>query len=277
MPGLCSSSAARRFVSAPPAGSTAPVSGLGAGAVGAAFAFGSIMHGAHESILAAAVNLSYPVGDVFLLLLVVSGTPVMSGRRKAPWLLLAVNSLGDTSNLLHHTPGSSHLATTVDAVAWPTSTLLISLAMWLRPGPADPLATRKPPGFLLPGLAAGAGPAVLFLNTLTSVNRVATGLATATLLLVVVRTRLSVRHLHAQSNVRQRQSITNPLTGLANRPRLFEALDGYFAQPPDDRPSGVPVHRPQRPQADRRFLRPPGRRRDSQPCQRPTRTVTALD
>lgn len=86
-------------------------------------------------------------------------------------------------------------------------------------------------------MAAGAGLAVLFLSTLTSINRVATALATATLLLVVVRTRLSVRHLHAQSSVCQRQSITDPLTGLANRRRLFEALDGYFAQPPDDRPS----------------------------------------
>ncbi|MDQ2894151.1 MAG: EAL domain-containing protein [Actinomycetota bacterium] len=217
------------------------VSGLGAGAVCAAFAFDSIARNAHEPALAAAVNLAYPVGDVFLLLLVVGGTAVMSGRRKVPWWLLAVgfaiNILGDTSNLLHHTLGGSQLATIADAVAWPTSTLLISLAMWLRPGPVDPLATRKPPGFLLPGLAAGAGLTVLFLSTLTSINRVANGLATATLLLVVVRTRLSVRHLSAQSNVRQRQSMTDPLTGLANRRRLFEALDGYFAQPQDDRPS----------------------------------------
>lgn len=114
-----------------------------------------------------------------------------------------------------------------------------------RRSPRDAQAARVP----VTWSGGRSRPAVLFLNTLTSVNRVATGLATATLLLVVVRTRLSVRHLHAQSNVRQRQSITNPLTGLANRPRLFEALDGYFAQPPDDRPSGVPVHRPQRPQA----------------------------
>jgi len=216
------------------------VSGLGAGAVCAAFAFDSIMHSAHASALAAAANLAYPVGDVFLLLLVVGGTAVMSGRRKAPWLLLAigftVNSLGDTSNLLHHTLGGSHLATVLDAVAWPTSSVLISVAMWLRPGPVNPLAARKPPGFLLPGLAAGAGLAILFLSTLASINRVATGLAIATLLLVVARTRLSVGHLHTQSNVSQRQSITDALTGLANRRRLFEVLDGYFAQPPDDRP-----------------------------------------
>lgn len=190
------------------------VSGLGAGAVCAAFAFDAIRHSAHASPLAAAVNLAYPVGDVFLLLLVAGGTAVMSGRRRTPWLLLAVgftiNSLGDTSHLLHHTLGGSHLASIVDAVAWPTSSLLISLAMWLRSGPVNPLATRKPPRFLLPGLAAGAGLAVLFLSTLVAINRVATGLATATLLLVVARTSLSVRHLHAQSAVRKRQSVQIP-------------------------------------------------------------------
>ncbi len=217
------------------------VSGLGAGAVCAAFAFESIRHSARTSTLAAAVNLAYPIGDVLLLLLVVGGTAVISGRRKAPWLLLAigfaVNIVGDTSNLLHHALGGSHLAVVVDAAAWPISTFLISLAMWLRTGPVDPLATRRPPGFLLPVLAAGAGLAVLFLSTLTAVNRVASGLATATLLLVVARTRLSVRYLHAQSDVRHRQSVTDPLTGLANRRRLFEALDAYFAQAPEDRRS----------------------------------------
>ena len=134
------------------------VAGMGAGAVCAAFAFSSIQHAAHASALASAVNLAYPVCDVLLLLLIVGGSAVMSGQHRAPWVLISagfvINMLGDTSNLLHHSLGGSQLGTIVDAVAWPTSTLLISLAMWLRRGLADPLAARRPPGFLLPGLAA---------------------------------------------------------------------------------------------------------------------------
>jgi diguanylate cyclase (GGDEF)-like protein len=164
----------------------------------------------------------------------------MSGQRKAPWLLITVgfmvNVFGDSSNLLHNSLGASHLGATIDAVAWPVSGLLFAMAMWLRRGVVDPLASRKPPGFLLPGLAAGAGLTVLFVGTLRPVNQVATALATATLLLVVLRTLLSVRSLRAQSNVRHRQSVTDSLTGLANRRRLFEALDGYFAQPRAERP-----------------------------------------
>jgi diguanylate cyclase len=216
------------------------VAGLGAGAVCAAFAFATIEHSTGQSVLGAAVNVAYPMGDVLMLLLVVGGTAVMSGRRKAPWLLLAigfsVNVFGDTSNLLHASVGGSHLGMIADSIAWPISTVLMSMAMWLRPGVADPLTPRKPPGFLLPGLAAGAGLTVLFVRTLTPVNRVATGLATATLLLVVLRTWLSVRDLRAQTRMRQRQSVTDHLTRLANRRRLFEALDAFFAEAPENRP-----------------------------------------
>ncbi|MGH2867188.1 MAG: putative bifunctional diguanylate cyclase/phosphodiesterase [Solirubrobacteraceae bacterium] len=217
------------------------VAGLGAAAVLSAFAFSTIVETARESGLAVAVNLAYPVGDVFLLLLVAGGSAVMSGRRKAPWMLLAagfaINVFGDTSNLLHQSIGGSHLGTFANAVAWPTSSLALSLAMWMRPGVADPLAPRKPPGFVLPGLAAGAGLVVLFLSSLQPISRVATGLATVTLVLVVLRTWLSVRELRAQTRRRHRQAVTDHLTGLANRRRLFVALDALFAEPAEDRPA----------------------------------------
>jgi diguanylate cyclase len=216
------------------------VAGFGAAAVCAAFAFSAIVHTTGESTLGVAVNLAYPVGDVLLLLLVVGGTAVLSGRRMAPWLLIAaglvVNVFGDTSNLLQSSFGDSHLGVLLDAAAWPISTLLLSVAMWVTPGAPDPLVVQRPPGFLLPGLASGAAVSILLVGTLRPINHVATALATATLLLVVVRTWHSVRHLQAQTRERHRQSVTDHLTGLPNRRRLFEALDAFFAQPPADRP-----------------------------------------
>ena len=216
------------------------VAGLGAAAVCAAFAFSTIVHTVHESAAAAAVNLAYPIGDVLLLLLVVGGTAVMSGRRKRPWLLLAagfsVNVFGDTANLLQSSLSASHLVAIVNAVAWPTSSVLLSAAMWCRPGLANPLAAERPPGFVLPGLAAGAGLTILFMGTLIPLNHVATALAAATLVLVVVRTWLSVRRLRAQTRERHRQSVTDHLTGLANRRQLFDTLDAFFAQAAADRP-----------------------------------------
>ena len=216
------------------------VAGLGAGAVCAAFAFSSIVRSTHQSVLAAAVNLAYPVGDVLLLLLVIGGTAAMSGRRKTPWLLIAsgltVNVCGDTFALLQSSIGATHVATIVNAVAWPVSSLLMSLAMWVRVGRPDPLAIQRSPGFVLPGLAATAGLAVLLLGTVDHVNHVAIGLATATLVLVVARTWRSVRLLRAQSHVRHQQSITDYLTGLGNRRRLFTALAALFADCDGDLP-----------------------------------------
>ena len=216
------------------------VAGLGAGAVCAAFAFSSIVRSTHQSVLAAAVNLAYPVGDVLLLLLVIGGTAAMSGRRKTPWLLIAlgltVNVCGDTFALLQSSIGATHVGTIVNAVAWPVSSLLMSLAMWVRVGRPDPLAIQRSPGFVLPGLAATAGLAVLLLGTVDHVNHVAIGLATATLVLVVARTWRSVRLLRTQSHVRHQQSITDYLTGLGNRRRLVTALDALFADCDGDLP-----------------------------------------
>jgi diguanylate cyclase (GGDEF)-like protein len=216
------------------------VAGLGAAAFLSAFAFSAIKHTAHESGLEVATNLAYPVGDVLLLLLVIGGSAVLSGRRKGPWLLLAagfaVNIFGDTSNLLHQSVGGSHVGTMIDAAAWPTSSLILAMAMWLRPGPADPLAPRKAPGFLLPGLAAGAGLVVLYVSSLESINRVASALAAVTLVLVVLRTWFSVRELRAQARRRHQQAVTDHLTGLANRRRLFGALEALFTEPPAERP-----------------------------------------
>jgi diguanylate cyclase (GGDEF)-like protein len=159
----------------------------------------------------------------------------------APWLLIAagllVNVLGDTSNLLQSSFGATDVGMFLNSAAWPISTLLVSGAMWVSPGATDPLVIQRPPGFLLPGLASGAALAVLLVGTLRPINHVATALALATLVLVVVRTWHSVRHLQAQTRERHRQSVTDHLTGLPNRRRLFEALQAVFAEPPADRPA----------------------------------------
>jgi diguanylate cyclase len=210
------------------------VAGLGAAAVCAAFAFHSILQSTGGNELATAVNLAYPVGDLLLLGLVVGGSALLAGRRKAPWRLLVagigLNVFGDTFNLFESSVGGSHFGATMTAIAWPVSILLISMAIWMRPGVADPLAYQKPTGFLMPGLAAASGLVILFVGTLKHANPAAVGLATATLILVGVRLALSVRGLRTITVQRHRQAVTDHLTGLGNRRRLFEVLDAYFAE-----------------------------------------------
>jgi diguanylate cyclase (GGDEF)-like protein len=213
------------------------VAGLGAAALCAAFAFRGIVHSAGGSALAVATNLAYPVGDVLLLGLVVGGTAVLAGRRKAPWMLMAagigLNVVGDTFNLFQSSIGASRLGSIVNGIAWPTAILLMSMAVWLRPRPANPLATQRPTGFVLPAVGAAVALVVLLAAALLRVDLVAVGLATATLVVVGIRLALSVRGMRVLTEERRYQSVTDELTGLGNRRHLFHMLDAFFGDQAD--------------------------------------------
>ncbi|MGA2520524.1 MAG: bifunctional diguanylate cyclase/phosphodiesterase [Acidimicrobiales bacterium] len=209
------------------------VAGLGAAAVCATVAFHSIVHATGGHAAAAATNLAYPIGDLLLLSLVVGGTALLSGRGKGPWLLLAtgitLNVVGDTVNLFGRSLGDSHAGVVLNGVAWPASILLMSAAMWLRPVRTDWGRPQRTSGFLLPGCAATCGFVLLLVGAFHGVSRVALGLATATLVAVGVRFASSIHSLRVLTEERHQQAITDELTGLGNRRKLFRLLDEFFA------------------------------------------------
>jgi diguanylate cyclase (GGDEF)-like protein len=208
------------------------VAGLGAAALCAAFAFNAILRSLGGDPLAVATSLAYPIGDVLLLGLAVGGTAILPRRRPA-WLLLAVacgiNAVGDTFALFNSTGAGSHVGTIADGIAWPAAILLMSMSVWLRRGHSDPLASPRPPGFLLPGIGALSSLAILFIGTMYRVEQIAIGLATATLITVGIRLALSVRRLRGLTEQRQRQAVTDELTGLGNRRQLVHVLSTFFA------------------------------------------------
>jgi len=210
------------------------IAGLGAGAVCAAFAFHAIVSSTGRSALATATALAYPIGDVVLLGLVAAGFAVLSGRRKTPWILLAVgmalNVVGDTANLFQNSFGATRFGTVSNAIAWPAAIVVMASAVWVRPRPSNPLAPARPAGFVLPNLAAVSALVILCVGSLHSLSRVAVALATAALAAVGVRLALSVREMKALSQERHRQSVTDDLTGLHNRRYLFRVLDAFFAE-----------------------------------------------
>jgi len=211
------------------------VAGLGAAALCAQFAFHRVQLEAHGSALSVATNLSYPVADVLLLAMVMTGTALLSGRLRPSWLLvaagMAVNVAGDTANLFGSTLGAGYIGGVLNAVAWPVSLYLVSLSVWLVPRPAHSDPLPKPAGFVLPGLATAAGLAVLVVATFSRPDHVAVALATCTLAVVGVRLGLSTRTLRRLTIERHQQAITDHLTGLGNRRRLFDVLDGLLGDP----------------------------------------------
>ncbi len=212
----------------------AAVAGLGAAALCACFIFQhAILHSLGGTSTDVAVNIAFPVGDVLLLALVVGGAATFPGRPKFQWLVLAgacvMIAAGDTCNLLQATGHQSAVADVFNGIAWPTAILLVSFSMWWRTGPTNLLIPQRTPGFLLPGLAAVAALVILLLGTTRHLSPVAIGLAIATLVVAGIRAGLSASRLRQITDERHRQSVTDHLTDLGNRRRLFVLLDAYFA------------------------------------------------
>ena len=206
------------------------VAGTGAAAVCAAFAFHRINALTRGTPLANVTRLAYPIGDLLLLCLLAGGSAMLASRRRAPWLFVAtgvvVTVVGNTADLF-----DAHLGRTgsvLDAIARPTSILLLSMAMWVRRRPPEPFAEPKPATFAIPGISALAAFIVLYVGNLHQTTRIAFLLAAVTLLLVGVRLVASVRGLGALSQERRQQSLTDELTGLGNRRCLSLVLDSYF-------------------------------------------------
>jgi hypothetical protein len=97
------------------------VAGLGASAACSAFAFYKVVHVTGGEHLETITNLAYPIADLLLLSLVVGGSALMAGRRKAPWILMAtgitINVGGDTANLVQSSLGAAQLSSIVDGIA----------------------------------------------------------------------------------------------------------------------------------------------------------------
>lgn len=208
------------------------IAGLGTAALCAAFAFHRIAEIAGGGASTVAINLAYPLGDVLLLALVVGGTVLLSGRRRTAWYLVAagcaVNAAGDSFNLFHRV-GAPVLGSIVDAIAWPTSLFLMSIAVWVREVSTDPLAETGAPGFLLPGAGAAAALAVLVFGGLHDTSTDAIVLATGTLVVAGARLALTLESLRNLTAERHQQAITDELTGLGNRRRLDQVLCKLFA------------------------------------------------
>ena len=214
------------------------VAGLGAAALCAAFAFGSIQMLTGGSALATATNLAYPIGDLLLLSLVIGGTVLLSGRGTRPWYFLAggltVIVFGDTFNLVHTSKLATQFGSDFNAIAWPTAILLISMSVWLPSRHLDPLEPEKTAGFSLPGIAAASSLVILVVGTQNGVSNVSIGLSIATLLTVGARLAISAHRLRVLTEERHRQAHTDELTGLGNRRQLTHVLDTFFADQADD-------------------------------------------
>jgi diguanylate cyclase (GGDEF)-like protein len=218
------------------------VAGLSAAAICAAFAFDTILRATHGSPAAVAVNLAYPIGDLVLLALVVGAVVVAPGLPLRLLLLVAgcaLLAVGDTVYLFQSAANTYVVGTVLD-ITWPAALLVMSASAWVRLRPARASDGERTPRFLLPGLAAAAGLAILVLGSVRHVSSVAVGLAAASLLAAGLRMMLSLGEIRRLVEARRHQAVTDELTGLHNRRQLLHRLQLALGDT-DDGPGVRPV------------------------------------
>ena len=109
---------------------------LAAGAVGASAILEVVVSSTHGSPIVVLTNLSYPLGDIVLLALLVFVFAVSGWRPGRAWLLigaaLLLNAIGDGIYLYSSANGTYVEGGMLD-VLWPASLILVALSAWQAP------------------------------------------------------------------------------------------------------------------------------------------------
>jgi diguanylate cyclase (GGDEF)-like protein len=193
---------------------------------------------------AVAINLAYPIGDVVLILLlvglVVTGPMRFSRSLAAASLGLVVFAISDTVYLAQSAAGTYAVGGLLDA-GWLVGMLAVAYAslVWEPLGERASDRVRLGAPLAAPALSGLAALTVLVVQAVTERQQLGMLLAAGALLLVIVRMTTSMLRNRSMLDALHRESVTDALTGLGNRRRLFSDLPGAAARSSSERPMAV--------------------------------------
>ncbi len=177
-----------------------------------------------------ATNLAYPLGDMLLLLMVVTAYSLRRWRPDRSAMLLGGGILcfwaADSVYLVETAQSSAYAeAGPFDVIGW-VGFILVALAAWEPSRPAS--SEEDVPKIMIPIGFAMVGLALLLYATVDHVNLLAVALAGAAILAVIARLIVTFRENVRMLRESRRDAMSDALTGLGNRRHLMIDLDQRF-------------------------------------------------
>jgi diguanylate cyclase (GGDEF)-like protein len=203
------------------------IAALAISGAGAAIAFGAIVDASGGSPLAIATNISYPLGDLAMLALVIGALAVSGWQLSRRWaglaLGLVVFAVSDTFYVLMIANGT-YEGGLLDS-GWVLASTITALAAWQPERGSAARFVRGWSAFVFPAVFGMIGLATLVYDHFHRVHLLALVLSSACVAAVIVRMMLIFRENLEMLRVSRVEATTDALTGLGNRRKLLADLD----------------------------------------------------
>jgi diguanylate cyclase (GGDEF)-like protein len=203
------------------------VVGLTLAAIGAALIFPALA-GGKASGASIAINLSYLLCDLLLLVFLAVGFALAGWRPGRQWLALALGVAvlaGADMLFLYQEAKGTYVAGRILDTMWPASMAILALAAWQRAPRIRREGVLGAPAVVVPILFGLVALALLVTATVRPLTHLEVGFATGALLAVGARATFTyfenARMLRRQTH----EAVTDALTGLGNRRRLMHDLE----------------------------------------------------
>ena len=207
------------------------IAALVVGALACAVVFEAVLHTVGGRPISIATNLAYPLGDMLLLLVVVTAYALRGWRPDRSSMFLGAGIMcfwaADSIYLVATAQSSTYTESgPLNLIAW-TGFILVALAAWQ---PSRTARARQDLGSItVPICFALVGLALLVYATVDHVNVLAVALAGSALVGVIVRLVITFRANVAMLARSRRDAMSDALTSLGNRRQLMSDLEHRFA------------------------------------------------